>query len=176
MARKDFVRYQLMEHLLLSFFAAAALPLVALWLFRRRIEEVIEMAEEQPWPLVGGFLVLIMIANVVLVTLRRNTFVVGLELEGDELVLHLRGLLRSSYRTVCVPLAELTWTVHRTQAIQPITNYRGYRFSRFSKPIGDLFIDHFIWEGHERRVKDVLAELHHVKPLFDRGVKVPVKD
>ena len=112
--------------------------------------------------ILGGIVILF---NLLLALVRKMRLVVGLDLDGEVLTIQLRSLLVRRTHAEQVPLSELVWSRHGTHALFPITNYKGYCFFRGGTFIGDLFIDHFTWEGQEREVNQFLRELDRHKAI-----------
>jgi hypothetical protein len=59
----------------------------------------------------------------------------------------------------------MTWTPFHTKAIEPIPNYKGYRFFARGRAIGDVYTDHFTWERRIRSLNSFLDGLNRVKPI-----------
>ncbi|HOY27720.1 MAG TPA: hypothetical protein PLR96_02020 [Flavobacteriales bacterium] len=166
---RSFVWYYVTEHVLLTTLVAGGLPLFILFSGSGRrsssVENLIEFMTGHPHQILGLIIGIVVLMDLLLIVVRRQTLVVELELRSATMRFVTRGIAKRTIRTTEVPLAELKWVRYKTAAISPIPNYKGYRFYANNKFVGDLFLDHFTWDDRNRQVKDFLAELNQRVPI-----------
>lgn len=167
-----FWKYHLLEHVVLSVLAAAAVPPLLLWVMMRtrRSEfsnDLMDVVRDNGHALILAALVAIAFINVINWLMRRSRFIVSPELAGDgkALLLEVRGNSADSLSEQEVPMSLLRWERYKSPALPFMTSYVGYRFFNGQLAVGVLLTDHFTWEDQKRRVKDFLAALSKQKPM-----------
>lgn len=132
-ARKSFLVYQLLEHIMLTALTVVGIPMFLFIMggkHQKLVLAIAQYATDGPVQALMVFMGIVVAFNVLLGLVRSRRLIVGLELGEEGLTVRTRGLLVRRIRSELVPFPGVAWSRYATQALFPITNYTGYRFFR----------------------------------------------